>query len=62
MAMHKGRPLALDNHNQLSASLTALAADLAGWSTKAERAQQADSRDSSRAAGNRNTRKEEDHP
>src|SRR6185436_9866934 len=24
-AMHKGRPLALDNHNQLSASLTALA-------------------------------------
>ena len=29
-AMHKGRPLALDNHNQLSASLTALARDLAG--------------------------------
>jgi hypothetical protein len=28
--MHKGRPLALDNHNQLSASLTALARDLAG--------------------------------
>jgi pilus assembly protein CpaE len=30
MAMHRGRPLALDNHNQLSASLTALARDLAG--------------------------------
>jgi pilus assembly protein CpaE len=30
MAMHKGRPLVLDNHNQLSASLTALARDLAG--------------------------------
>jgi pilus assembly protein CpaE len=30
MAMHKGRPLALDNHNQLSASLTALARELAG--------------------------------
>jgi len=29
-AMNKGRPLALDNHNQLSASLTALARDLAG--------------------------------
>ncbi len=29
-AMHKGRPLALDNHNKLSASLTALARDLAG--------------------------------
>ena len=29
-AMHKGRPLALDNHNQLSASLTALARNLAG--------------------------------
>jgi pilus assembly protein CpaE len=29
-AMHKGRPVALDNHNQLSASLTALARDLAG--------------------------------
>ncbi len=29
-AMHKGRPLALDNHNQLSASLTAFARDLAG--------------------------------
>ena len=28
--MHKGRPLALDNHNQLSASLTALARELAG--------------------------------
>ena len=30
LAMHKGRPLTLDNHNQLSASLTALARDLAG--------------------------------
>ena len=30
LAMHKGRPLALDNHNQLSASLTALARELAG--------------------------------
>ena len=29
-AMHKGRPLALDNHNQLSASMTALARELAG--------------------------------
>jgi pilus assembly protein CpaE len=29
-AMHKGRPLALDNHNQLSASFTALARELAG--------------------------------
>jgi len=29
-AMHKGRPLALDNHNQLSASLTTLARELAG--------------------------------
>jgi Flp pilus assembly CpaE family ATPase len=29
-AMHKGRPLALDNHNPLSASLTALARELAG--------------------------------
>jgi len=29
-AMHKGRPLALDNHNQLAASMTALARDLAG--------------------------------
>jgi pilus assembly protein CpaE len=33
-AMHKGRPLALDNHNQLSASFTALARDLAGLETK----------------------------
>jgi pilus assembly protein CpaE len=33
-AMHKGRPLALDNHNQLSASFTALARDLAGVETK----------------------------
>jgi pilus assembly protein CpaE len=39
MAMHKGRPLALDNHNQLSASLTALARGLAGLENeKAERA------------------------
>ena len=30
LAMHKGRPLALDNHNQLSASFKALARDLAG--------------------------------
>ncbi len=29
-AMHTGRPLALDNHNQLSASITALARELAG--------------------------------
>ena len=29
-AMHKGRPLALDNHNELSASFTALARELAG--------------------------------
>jgi Flp pilus assembly CpaE family ATPase len=29
-AMHKGRPLALDNHNPLSASLTTLARELAG--------------------------------
>jgi pilus assembly protein CpaE len=34
LAMHKGRPLALDNHNQLSASFTALARDLAGVETK----------------------------
>jgi pilus assembly protein CpaE len=39
LAMHKGRPLALDNHNQLSASFTALARDLAGLvGQKAERA------------------------
>ena len=39
MAMHKGRPLALDNHNPLSASLTALARELAGVEKeKAERA------------------------
>ncbi|HXW05669.1 MAG TPA: AAA family ATPase [Vicinamibacterales bacterium] len=31
-AMHKGRPLALDNHNQLSASFKALARELAGLS------------------------------
>ena len=38
-AMHKGRPLALDNHNQLSATLTALARDLAGVADeKVERA------------------------
>jgi hypothetical protein len=38
--MHKGRPLALDNHNQLSASFTALARELAGIKRekKAERA------------------------
>ena len=37
-AMHKGRPLTLDNHNQLSASITALARELAGvTSEKAER-------------------------
>lgn len=30
LAMHKGRPLALDNHNELSASFTALARELAG--------------------------------
>ena len=29
-AMNTGRPLALDNHNQLSASITALARELAG--------------------------------
>jgi pilus assembly protein CpaE len=29
-AMHTGRPVALDNHNQLSASMTALARELAG--------------------------------
>jgi pilus assembly protein CpaE len=29
-AMHRGRPLSLDNHNQLSASMTALARELAG--------------------------------
>ena len=34
LAMQKGRPLALDNHNQLSASFTALARDLAGVETK----------------------------
>src|SRR5262249_40524117 len=34
LAMHKGRPLALHNHNQLSASFTALAGDLAGAETK----------------------------
>lgn len=38
LAMHKGRPLALDNHNQLAASFTALARDLAGLGqSKAER-------------------------
>ena len=38
LAMHKGRPLALDNHNQLAASFTALARDLAGLSAqKADR-------------------------
>ena len=39
LAMNKGRPLALDNHNQLSASYTALARDLAGL--KKEKAQPA---------------------
>ena len=34
LAMHKGRPLALDNHNQLAASFTALARDLAGLEDK----------------------------
>jgi pilus assembly protein CpaE len=34
LAMHKGRPLALDNHNQLAASFTALARDLAGLSAQ----------------------------
>jgi pilus assembly protein CpaE len=39
MAMHKGRPLALDNHNQLSASMTARARELAGGENeKSERA------------------------
>lgn len=33
LAMHKGRPLALDNHNELSASFTALARELAGIKT-----------------------------
>lgn len=35
-AMHKGRPLALDNHNDLSASFTALARELAGVSHDSE--------------------------
>ena len=34
LAMHQGRPLALDNHNQLAASFTALARDLAGLGSK----------------------------
>ena len=39
LAMHKGRPLAMDNHNQLAASFTALARDLAGLGEpKADRA------------------------
>jgi hypothetical protein len=38
--MHKGRPLALDNHNQLSSSLTALARELAG--VNKERPEKAD--------------------
>jgi pilus assembly protein CpaE len=33
-AMHKGRPLALDNHNDLSASFTSLARELAGVEPK----------------------------
>ena len=36
--MHKGRPLALDNHNDLSASFTALARELAGLSQHPEAA------------------------
>ena len=41
-AMNKGRPLALDNHNELSASFTAFARDLAGVETKkSERAARA---------------------
>jgi pilus assembly protein CpaE len=40
LAMHKGRPLALDNHNQLSSSLTALARELAG--VNKERPEKAD--------------------
>lgn len=39
LAMHQGRPLVLDNHNQLSASLTALARELAGM--KQEKAEPA---------------------
>jgi pilus assembly protein CpaE len=35
-AMHKGRPLALDNHNDLSASFMALARELAGISQETE--------------------------
>jgi pilus assembly protein CpaE len=33
-AMHKGRPMALDNHNDLSASFTSLARELAGVAPK----------------------------
>jgi len=35
-AMHKGRPLALDNHNDLSASFMALAREIAGISQHSE--------------------------
>ena len=34
LAMNKGRPLALDNHNELSASFKALARELAGVKDK----------------------------
>ena len=37
-AMHKGRPLALDNHNDLSASFTSLARELAGVAPKTKAA------------------------
>jgi pilus assembly protein CpaE len=37
-AMHKGRPLALDNHNDLSASFMSLARELAGVAPKAKAA------------------------
>ena len=50
-AMHKGRPLALDNHNQLSASLTALARELAGVERARPQNRPASSRDSSPDAG-----------
>jgi pilus assembly protein CpaE len=45
-AMHKGRPLALDNHNDLSASFKALALELAGMPDKGS-----DSRGSSGSTG-----------
>ena len=37
-AMHKGRPLALDNHNDLSASFMGLARELAGVAPKTKAA------------------------